>query len=67
MESILEITPEHCESFIQQVRECNTEEQLLRVVQSMHGEVKPMTTEQYNAMLDCSLILTEDMLDRLEE
>ena len=67
MESILQITPEHCDGFIQQVKDCNTESQLLKVVQSMHGDVKPMTNEAYDKMLDCSLILTEDMLALLEE
>ncbi|CDE43346.1 unknown [Clostridium sp. CAG:411] len=67
MESILQITPEHCEGFIQQVKECNTESQLLKVVQSIHGDVKPMTNEAYDKMLDSSLMLTEDMLEVLED
>ena len=68
MESMLEITPAHCESFIQQVKECVTEEQLLQVVRNMHGdEITPMTNEEYDKMLDVSLFLTEDLRAMIEE
>lgn len=67
-ESILEITPAHCESFIMQVKECTTEEQLLKVVRSMHGdEIVPLTNEEYDKMLDVSLMLTEDLKELIEE
>lgn len=68
MESILEITPAHCDSFIQQVKDCVTEEQLLKVVRNMHGdEIVPLTKEEYNKMLDVSLIITEDLRMLMEE
>ena len=68
MESILEITPAHCDSFIQQVKDCVTEEQLLKVVRNMHGdEIVPLTKEKYNKMLDVSLIITEDLKMLMEE
>lgn len=67
MESILEITPEHCENFIQQVRECNTDSELLKVVESMHGDIEPKTTEEYNQMLDTSLLITQDVWEQIEE
>lgn len=68
MESMLEITPMHCESFIQQVRDCMTEEQLLNAVRNMHGdEIKPLTNEEYDKMLDVSKFLTEDMKEMIEE
>lgn len=67
MESILEITPKHCENFIQQVKGCNETGELLRVVQSMHGDVKPMSTAEYEQMLDTSLLLTEDLYEQLTE
>lgn len=66
LESILEITPKYCEAFIQQIRECNTEEQLLKVVQNMHGDVVPLSNEEYRKMLDVSIIMTEDICDRME-
>lgn len=68
MESLLEITPPHCESFIQQVRDCTTEEQLLKVVRNMHGdEIVPLSNEEYDKMLDVSMILTEDIKEMIEE
>ncbi|MDE7422101.1 MAG: hypothetical protein K2N51_00125 [Lachnospiraceae bacterium] len=68
IESMLEITPAHCESFIQQVKDCATEEQLLKVVRNMHGdEIVPLTNEEYDKMLDTSLIITEDLRELIEE
>lgn len=67
MESILEITPSHFESFISQLRECETEERLLAVVQSLHGDVKPMSKQAYLNMVDQSLIITEDLRIKMEE
>lgn len=67
MESILEITPKYCEAFIQQIRECSTEEQLLKVVRNMHGDVTPLSNEEYEKMLDVSMIMTEDIYERLED
>lgn len=68
LDSILEITPKHCESFIQQVQECITTEQLLKVVSSMHGEgIEPKSNAEYDEMLDTSLILTEDIKELIEE
>lgn len=68
IESMLEITPAHCDSFIQQVKDCMTEEQLLKVVRKMHGdEIKPLTNEEYDKMLDTSLILTEDLKEMIAE
>lgn len=66
LESILEITPKYCEVFIQQIRECSTEEQLLKVVQNMHGDVVPLSNEEYRKMLDVSIIMTEDVYEQLE-
>ena len=66
LESILEITPKYCEAFIQQIRECKTEEQLLKVVQNLHGDVVPLSNEEYRKMLDVSIIMTEDICDRME-
>lgn len=66
MESILEITPEYCEAFIQQIRECNTEEELLKVVQNMHGDVSPLSNEEYEKMMDVSILMTEDVCKKLE-
>ncbi|MBQ5561138.1 MAG: hypothetical protein IIT46_15380 [Lachnospiraceae bacterium] len=66
LESILEITPSHFDSFIQQLKDTNTEEQLLSVIHGMHGDVKPITTKEYEKMLDCSLILTEDLWEKIE-
>ena len=67
MESILEITPEHCESFIQQVKDCTTEDSLLKIVQNMHGDVKPASNQEYEKMLDTSMLITEDLREQIEE
>ena len=67
LESVLEITPEHCEKFIQQVKECDTDSELLKVVASIHGEIKPKTTKAYHQMLDTSLLITEDVWEKISE
>lgn len=69
IDSILEITPpKHFESFVRQIKDCVSEEQLLKIVRNMHGdEVKPLTNEEYDKMLDESLILTEDIKELIEE
>lgn len=66
MESIIEITPEHCTEFIHQIKECDTEEKLLQAVRRMHGDISPLSNEQYDKMLDTSLLLTEDVLEQIE-
>lgn len=67
MESILEITPEHCTGFIQQVKDSVSEKELLKIVQNIHGDVNPLTNEEYEKMLDSSLIITEDLWELLQE
>lgn len=65
--SILEITPSHCHSFIQQVNECTSKESLWNVVKNMHGDkAEPLSNEEYEKRLDTSIILTEDIKEKIQ-
>ena len=65
--SILEITPSHCHSFIQLVNECSGKESLTKVVKNMHGDtVEPLTNDEYEKMLDTSIMLTEDIKEKVQ-
>lgn len=60
-ESILEITPKHCENFIRQVNECEREEELESIIRGMHGEIQPLSNEAYHKQLDQSIFITDDL------
>ena len=65
--SILEITPSHCHSFIQLVHECSSKESLSKVVKNMHGDkIEPLTNEEYVKQLDSSIMLTEDIKEKIQ-
>lgn len=67
VESILEITPSHCESFIQQVKMCTNKEELRRIVQNMHGDnIEPLSNTEYEKRLDTSIMLTEDVKEKIQ-
>lgn len=65
--SILEITPSHFHSFIQLVHECSNIESLGNIVKNMHGDkIEPLTNKEYANLLDSSVMLTEDVKEKIQ-